>query len=120
MDVRSGKFVIVAHSFGSLVAVEMVRMLEEKGCQGEVISIDGSPEYMKIMLKSHLQDDSEDILQTAMLYFLMRRYMTEEMINKHKVCFTNLFGLIFFSYMVEMYLHKHNIQIVCRNVQNSK
>ena len=41
------KFTIVGYSFGTLVAIEIVRRLEKKGCNGKLILLDGSPQYIQ-------------------------------------------------------------------------
>lgn len=40
------EFVIVGHSFGSLVALRLASMLEKVGKVGRLVLIDGSPEYL--------------------------------------------------------------------------
>ncbi|KAI4502501.1 hypothetical protein M0802_002413 [Mischocyttarus mexicanus] len=47
-------FTIVGYSFGSLIAIEIVRILESKGFNGKLIIIDGGPLAMKLMVKQQL------------------------------------------------------------------
>lgn len=60
-------FFIVAHSFGSLVALKLVEMLEHEGKSGKLILIDGSPmlveKWTKLLTPS---DSSEENLQRIM------------------------------------------------------
>ncbi|XP_020292481.1 fatty acid synthase-like [Pseudomyrmex gracilis] len=43
----STEFVIGAYSYGSLIAIEMVKQLEAKNFRGRLVLIDGAPKYLK-------------------------------------------------------------------------
>ncbi|CAL7939125.1 unnamed protein product [Xylocopa violacea] len=60
-------FIIVGYSFGTLVALEIVRKLEELGLVGQLILIDGSPDYMKAVKLLHITGSTEDECQNAFL-----------------------------------------------------
>lgn len=49
MNLFNGKkrFILIGHSFGGCVAVELAKLLENNGLKGEVISIDGSVTVFK-------------------------------------------------------------------------
>lgn len=47
-------FVIVGYSYGSLIAIELVRKLELEGLYGRLVLIDGSPINMKEIAIQHL------------------------------------------------------------------
>lgn len=49
--ITSQDFTIVAFSFGVLMALEVVHMLELNGYKGRAILIDGSPDVIKILMK---------------------------------------------------------------------
>ncbi|KAJ8686543.1 hypothetical protein QAD02_022337 [Eretmocerus hayati] len=63
------KFVIVGYSFGSLIALEVTRRLEQMGLQGSLIFIDGSPEYVKCSILSSLNTEGpvDQALQDTIL-----------------------------------------------------
>lgn len=54
-------FYIVGYSFGGLIALEMVKLLEKQNRSGRLWLIDSSPEFMKNMLHSlFITTKSED------------------------------------------------------------
>ncbi|XP_015113026.1 fatty acid synthase [Diachasma alloeum] len=60
-------FVIVGYSYGSLVAIELMRKLEARSCCGKIILIDGAPLYMKAIKDQQLLAENSDALQTNVL-----------------------------------------------------
>ncbi|KAF7995900.1 hypothetical protein HCN44_007007 [Aphidius gifuensis] len=60
-------FLVVGYSFGSLVAIEIVRLLEAEGLTGKLILIDGSPDLMIAILKEQLAVTNESELQNTIL-----------------------------------------------------
>ncbi|XP_015113130.1 fatty acid synthase [Diachasma alloeum] len=60
-------FLIVGYSFGSLVAIEMVRHLEAQGRNCQLILVDGSPEFLKTIRNHQLRAVNDDDLGTNML-----------------------------------------------------
>lgn len=50
-------FRLVGYSFGGLVAVELVRMLEKDGHKGQLVLVDGAPAGMKIMVSQWIRED---------------------------------------------------------------
>lgn len=62
---------IVGYSYGSMIAIEIVRRLETHGFVGELLLLDGSPDYMKSM-KAQIQSSSEDAFQNNILLDMLR------------------------------------------------
>ncbi|XP_011313294.1 fatty acid synthase [Fopius arisanus] len=60
-------FIIVGYSYGSLIAIELMRQLEAKDFSGKLILIDGAPLYMKSIKDQHLRADNDEELQTNVL-----------------------------------------------------
>ncbi|KAJ3652418.1 hypothetical protein Zmor_018386 [Zophobas morio] len=58
---RNISFYMIGYSFGTLVGLEMISLLEEKGYPGIMILIDGSPTYITSSLKKQFphQTDAE-------------------------------------------------------------
>ncbi|XP_023289558.1 fatty acid synthase [Orussus abietinus] len=64
-------FVIAGYSFGTLIAIELARMLEAEGLNGRLILIDGSPELMKAIISQHLTSTNEGDFQNTVLLGVM-------------------------------------------------
>ncbi|KAJ3652684.1 hypothetical protein Zmor_018627 [Zophobas morio] len=64
---RDSSFYIIGYSFGTLVALEMISLLEEKGYTGILILIDSSPAYSSSSLKKHFAHETDAQFQTAVL-----------------------------------------------------
>ncbi|KOC65238.1 Fatty acid synthase [Habropoda laboriosa] len=60
-------FVIVGYSYGSLIAIELVRRLEAHALVGHLILIDGSPDYMKAIKTQHLTSPNQNENQNKFL-----------------------------------------------------
>nr|XP_033197779.1 fatty acid synthase-like [Bombus vancouverensis nearcticus] len=60
-------FTIVGYSYGSLIAIELTRRLEPYILIGQLILIDGSPDYMKAIKSEHLASPTEDEYQNTFL-----------------------------------------------------
>ncbi|CAH1394198.1 unnamed protein product, partial [Nezara viridula] len=56
-------FNIAGYSFGGLIAIELVRQLENLGYQGNLILIDSSPELMKQMAYTDYSDKLDNVAQ---------------------------------------------------------
>ncbi|KMQ84247.1 fatty acid synthase [Lasius niger] len=69
------KFLIVGYSFGSLIAIELARLLEAKNFSGRLILIDGAPDLMKFLIENVLNHPSEQELQNDILLRLMKMYL---------------------------------------------
>ncbi|KAF7409679.1 hypothetical protein HZH68_004060 [Vespula germanica] len=69
------KFMLIGHSFGSLVAIELARMLEAKGFIGRLILIDGAPQYLKKFIQENLRSSSQEELENNILLSVMNAYV---------------------------------------------
>lgn len=63
------RFILIGHSFGGYVAIELARLLENNGLSGEVISVDGSVTVFKRGMKLLMPsiDLSEDNVHNFIL-----------------------------------------------------
>ncbi|KAL6435268.1 hypothetical protein ACFW04_005371 [Cataglyphis niger] len=68
------EFVIVGYSFGSLIAIELARLLEAKNFIGRLILVDGAPDCMKLLSKMFNQTSQQE-LQNDILIKLLKLYM---------------------------------------------
>ncbi|TGZ51943.1 Uncharacterized protein DBV15_12796, partial [Temnothorax longispinosus] len=68
------KFLIVGYSFGSLIAIELARLLEAKDFSGRLILIDGAPDQLKFWTNQYLNCTSPDELQNVILLRLLEMY----------------------------------------------
>ncbi|XP_032678573.1 fatty acid synthase-like isoform X2 [Odontomachus brunneus] len=64
-------FVIVAYSYGTLIAIELAKRLEEMNFQGRLVLIDGAPEQMKALTNQHIPYTTIDELQSNVLLGIM-------------------------------------------------
>ncbi|XP_071625539.1 fatty acid synthase-like [Temnothorax longispinosus] len=76
------KFLIVGYSFGSLIAIELARLLEAKDFSGRLILIDGAPDQMKFWTNQYLNCTSPDELENVVLLGLLKMYT---IINKKQL-----------------------------------
>ncbi|XP_018305415.1 uncharacterized protein [Mycetomoellerius zeteki] len=61
LKLTDGKdFVIVGYSFGSLIAIEVTRMLEAMNFKGRLVLIDGAPDLARAMFKP-FESDFDDV-----------------------------------------------------------
>ncbi|XP_011878072.1 PREDICTED: fatty acid synthase [Vollenhovia emeryi] len=64
-------FAIVGYSFGSLIAIELVKRLEKRGLSGRLVLIDGAPEILKTVIEQFLPSATEGELQNNILLAIM-------------------------------------------------
>ncbi|KAJ8946540.1 hypothetical protein NQ318_004676 [Aromia moschata] len=74
---------IIAYSYGTLVALEAVSILESRGYKCSVICIEGSPKLMKGMLDA-LNMESTEVLETALACRLLSFYLPLEAVSTHQ------------------------------------
>nr|XP_012234197.1 PREDICTED: LOW QUALITY PROTEIN: fatty acid synthase-like [Linepithema humile] len=60
-------FVLVGYSYGSIIAIELARKLEEMNLKGRLILIDGAPEHMKAMVNVNCPFTTLDEFQNNIL-----------------------------------------------------
>jgi len=70
------EFLIVGHSFGSLIAIELARLLEAKNFRGRLILIDGAPDQLKFMVKQMFDFSLQHELENIILVYLLEMYYT--------------------------------------------
>ncbi|XP_025262580.1 fatty acid synthase-like [Camponotus floridanus] len=74
--IQSGKeFLIIGYSFGSLIAIELARLLEAENFSGRLILIDGAPDQIKFLLKKFFYHTIEQEIQNNVLLFLIQLYL---------------------------------------------
>lgn len=78
------EFLIMGYSFGSLIAIELARLLEAKNFSGRLILIDGAPDQMIFLSKKFFYNTSEQKLQNNILLYLARLQFdfNNEMVSK--------------------------------------
>lgn len=64
-------FAIVGYSYGSLIALELVRRLEKQGLNGRLVMIDGAPELLKAIVEQFIPSTTEEELQNNVLLAIM-------------------------------------------------
>lgn len=67
----SAEFVVVGHSYGSLIAIELVRLLESMNLKGRLILIDGAPDMMKAVKEKLFPFTTIQEFQNTVLLSLM-------------------------------------------------
>lgn len=81
---KDEEFNIIGYSFGAVVALEVVKLLEEKGYKGNLMAIDGAPAYFQGMAKG-MEIEKEDSLQTKIMMHLLGLQVTHDKIMPHIV-----------------------------------
>lgn len=72
-------FYIVGYSFGSTVALELARMLEQDGMTGKVLLIDGSPKFLRQLAIGQMTEDyNDEIVQCTILSGIIRTIFPDE------------------------------------------
>ncbi|XP_014486669.1 PREDICTED: fatty acid synthase-like [Dinoponera quadriceps] len=72
----SEEFTIVGYSFGSLIAIELMRLLEAKNLRGQLILIDGAPDQMKALKEQYFPFTNIDEFQNNVLLGLTDLFST--------------------------------------------
>jgi len=78
------EFLIVGYSFGSLIAIELARLLEAKNFFGRLILIDGAPDQIKFLFEKHFYHTTEQEPQNIILLHLITLYFdsNNEMVSQ--------------------------------------
>lgn len=85
MNAAIGDIIILAYSYGAVIATELVRLLESSGRNCKVIFVDGSPEFVTELLKSYFTIDDEEMFQITLLCYLMTKYISFDEVLKQQV-----------------------------------
>jgi len=72
----------VGYSFGSLIAIELARLLETNNFSGRLILIDGALDQLKFWVNQYLIFSSQQELQNKILLGILGIYTT---VNKEMV-----------------------------------
>ncbi|ETN68037.1 hypothetical protein AND_000128 [Anopheles darlingi] len=64
---KGQQFLVIGYSFGSLLALEIVKRLESRSLRGKLMMIDGSPMYLQRFAGPHLVGADDEHLQMAIL-----------------------------------------------------
>uniref|UniRef100_A0A182WHF5 Fatty acid synthase n=1 Tax=Anopheles minimus TaxID=112268 RepID=A0A182WHF5_9DIPT len=65
------QFLVIGYSFGSLLALEIVKRLEARSLRGKLMLIDGSPLYLQRFASHHLSGFDDEHLQMAILTLVL-------------------------------------------------
>ncbi|XP_050076401.1 fatty acid synthase-like [Anopheles maculipalpis] len=68
---KAEQFLVIGYSFGSLLALEIVKRLEARSLQGKLMLIDGSPLYLQRFASHHLSGFDDEHLQMAILTLIL-------------------------------------------------
>lgn len=78
----SETFYFVGYSFGVFLTLELARLLEQEGMSGQILLIDGSPEFLKLLLLEQLIEDfTEEDVEELIVTNILRVVFSEE--NSH-------------------------------------
>lgn len=85
------KFLLVGHSFGTLITLKIASLLEKLGKTGHLILIDGSPAYLKRLAQglartAQVDNQVEDLLVMVMFNHFCSSDLREPFIGKLAVC----------------------------------
>jgi len=61
-------FTLIGYSYGSLIAIELVKRLEDHGLNGQLVLIDGAPKQMKAMIEQYIPSSTQEELQNNILF----------------------------------------------------
>lgn len=64
-------FLIIAYSYGTLIAIELARRLEGMHLRGRLVFIDGAPEQLKILTDQLISNTTINELQNNTLLNIM-------------------------------------------------
>uniref|UniRef100_A0A182NVM5 Uncharacterized protein n=1 Tax=Anopheles dirus TaxID=7168 RepID=A0A182NVM5_9DIPT len=68
---KADQFLVIGYSFGSLLALDIVKRLEARMLRGKLMLIDGSPLYLQRFASQHLSGFDDEHLQMAILTLVM-------------------------------------------------
>lgn len=83
-------FTLVAHSYGCVVALEMVALLEKEGINGIVFLVDGSPKMTAELVKKQLGEKLGHKFEKKLLEWVLSNFMPVQSILKIIVSFSSL------------------------------
>ncbi|KAL3270572.1 hypothetical protein HHI36_021109 [Cryptolaemus montrouzieri] len=75
---------VVTYSWGTIIALETISLLEKKGYKGTVTCIDGAPDMLAEMYEREMKTGSDAEFETLILCHLMAMYLPYEIIMKNR------------------------------------
>lgn len=85
----SEKFFLVGYSFGSLLTLEIAKLLESKGKTGSVTLIDGSPQFIHKVANQAVPVNTDENIQSIIILTCVRLLFPEEFHEVAKMVFAN-------------------------------
>lgn len=87
----SGKenFMLIGYSFGSLLTVEIAKLLESNGKKGSVTIIDGSPQFIHKVSSQAVPDNTDENIQSIILLTCVRLLFPDDFHDLAKKIFEN-------------------------------
>jgi hypothetical protein len=76
---------LIGYSFGVSVCLEVLSLLENRGYSAKVISIDGSPTYLRSSMLNFIPGDTEAELQTNLVYKIMAMLIPVDLLAPYRV-----------------------------------
>ena len=84
------KFLLIGHSFGSMLALKLTNILESLGKSGKVIIVDGSPKFVSDVANSLLPTDyNDEHIQDLILLSLVKILFSESIQEITKKIFSH-------------------------------
>lgn len=80
-------FHLIGYSFGSLLTLEIAKLLESRGKKGRVTMIDGSPQLLHRSAKVNLIDSSEENIQSTIMMKCIRLVFPDDFVEVSKKVF---------------------------------
>lgn len=87
---KATPFTLISHSFGTLVALELLADLEKDGYSAELFLIDGAPHLLQQLTATHLPIHSETEMGIALLFRLLMHIYPLKTLLPYKVMFNKL------------------------------
>lgn len=83
-------FYLVGYSFGALITIELAKLLEEFGLKGQIVLIDGAPQFLKKLVVDQMPaTHSDEGVQNVLLSGIMRTIFPEEKIDLMQIMKNN-------------------------------
>lgn len=80
---------LLAYSYGCVVALELIAILEREGYTGRLILLDGAPDMLIYLTKLTLSDDNPAEFETNILLALLALYMPPKQLIKYREAIFN-------------------------------
>nr|CAI5852763.1 unnamed protein product [Callosobruchus analis] len=81
---KAEPFKIVAYSFGTVVGVELCRILESLGYRGNLICLDGTPLIIKNFIQGLISSTSEEEFQTGLCLYMLNFVLPSHLVKEHQ------------------------------------